>query len=64
VSRRSGSAGIIGNNENWDTRMTLVPAQAGADCRDIRGEASEGQGAILAGGRRGVFCLPEGVFVL
>ena len=39
-----------------------VPAQAGADCRDVRGEASLRQRVILAGGRRGVFCLPEGGF--
>ena len=26
---------FIGNNENWDKRMTLVPAEAGADCRDL-----------------------------
>ncbi len=35
VSRRSGSVGIIGDNENWDKRMTLVPAEASADCRDL-----------------------------
>ena len=36
-----------------------VPAQASADCRDVRGEASLRQRVILAGGRRGVFCLPD-----
>ncbi|KAF5417773.1 MAG: hypothetical protein C5S49_02825 [Candidatus Methanogaster sp.] len=32
-----------------------VPAQAGADCRDVRGEGALNGRGILTGGRRGGF---------
>ncbi|MEA1864553.1 MAG: hypothetical protein U9N46_05060 [Euryarchaeota archaeon] len=45
----------LGPADDW------VPAEAGADCRDLtRAKHHYNWRAILAGGRRGVFCLLGG----